>query len=137
MVVFWTSLCTFNLRPVSKGQLICLLKLVSAIFFEIFIFSSNDNPSKNYEKCFLFHLKSPFRSGDIQIFVIFSLLFQTFQIQKGKRKWNNLWCHELACINLQMFLNLFCNLKRLFTSSRPLLFLIIVSIESDWVRKRK
>ena len=28
--------------------------------------------------------------------------FQTFQIQKGKWNWNNLWCHEMACINLQM-----------------------------------
>ena len=57
------------------------LQLVSAIFYQIFIFSSNDN----YEKCFLFHLKSSFRSPDIKIFVFFSLPFQTFQIQKGKR----------------------------------------------------
>ena len=36
-------------------------------------FSSN---SKNYEKCFLFHLKTSFRSQDIQIFVFpFSLFF--------------------------------------------------------------
>ena len=33
------------------------LKFVSAIFI---IFSLNDSPS-NYEKCFLFHLKSSFR----------------------------------------------------------------------------
>ena len=57
-------------------------------------------PFKNYKTCFLFHLRRSFRSQDIQIFVIFSLPFQTFQIEKGKRKWNNLWCHELACINL-------------------------------------
>ena len=38
----------------------------------------------------LFHLKSSFRSRDIQIFVFFSLPFHTFQIQKGKWKWNNL-----------------------------------------------
>ena len=54
------------------------------------------------EKCFLFHPKSFFCSRDIQIFVIFFLPFHTFQIQKNKWKWNNLWCHELACINLQM-----------------------------------
>ena len=54
------------------------------------------------KKCFLFNLKSSFHSWDIQVFVILSFPFQTFQIQKGKRKWNNLWCHELACINLQM-----------------------------------
>ena len=39
-------------------------------------------------KLFLFHLKSSFRSRGIQIFIIFSLPFQTFQIQKGKWKWN-------------------------------------------------
>ena len=33
---------------------------------------------------------SSFRSRDIQIFVIFSLSFHTFQIQKDKWKWNNL-----------------------------------------------
>ena len=54
------------------------------------------------EKCFLFHLKSSFHSQDIQIFVIFPLPFHTFQIQKNKWNWNNLWCHELACINLQV-----------------------------------
>ena len=48
------------------------LKLVSAIFYQIFISSPNDSPSKT-EKCFLFHLKSSFRSRDIQIFVIFPL----------------------------------------------------------------
>ena len=33
--------------------------------------------------------KSSFRSQDIEIFVIFSLPFQTFQILKDKWKWNN------------------------------------------------
>ena len=77
------------------------LKLVSAIFLSNFYFSPNDSPSKTM-KNILFHLKRTFRSQDIQIFVIFSLPFQTFQIQKGKRKWNNSLCHELACVNLQM-----------------------------------
>ena len=48
------------------------LKLVSAIFHQIFIFSLNDNPSKT-EKYFLFHLQSSFCSRDIQFFVIFPL----------------------------------------------------------------
>ena len=47
------------------------LKYVSAIFYQIFIFS----PNENYGKCFLFHLKSSFRSCVIQIFVIFFLPF--------------------------------------------------------------
>ena len=48
------------------------LKLVSAIFCQIFIFSSNDSPSKAMN-FFLFHLKSSFCSQDIQIFVILFL----------------------------------------------------------------
>ena len=62
------------------------LKLVSAIFYQIFIFS----PFKNYEKCFLFRLKISFSSQDIQIFVVFSLPFYNFQIQKDIWKWNDL-----------------------------------------------
>ena len=77
------------------------LKLLPAIFCQIFIFSSNGSPLKTMENV-LFHVKSSFRSRDIQIFVIFSLPFNTFQIQKGKWKLNNLWCHKLACINLQV-----------------------------------
>ena len=39
----------------------------------------------------LFLLKSSFCSRDIQIFVISSLPFHTFQIQNDKWKWDNLW----------------------------------------------
>ena len=49
----------------------------------------NDSPSKT-EKCFLFRLKSSFYSRDIQTFVIFSLPFLIFQVQKDKWKWNDL-----------------------------------------------
>ena len=59
------------------------LKLLSAIFYQIFIFSSNGSPLKTMKNV-LFHVKNSFRSRDIQIFVIFSLPFNTFQIQKGK-----------------------------------------------------
>ena len=78
------------------------LKACVRHFLSNFYFYTNWWPFKNYEMCFLFHLKSSFRSWDTQIFVILSLPFHTFQIQKDKWKWNNLWCHELACINLQM-----------------------------------
>ena len=93
--------CYVYLMPLRVVTLILIhpyLKLVSAICYQM-IFLPNDNPSKNM-KNILIHLKSSFRSWDIQIFVIFSILFHTSQFQKGK--WNNLWCHELACINLQM-----------------------------------
>ena len=59
------------------------LKLVSTIFYQSFLFSSNDSPSKT-EKCFLFHLKSSFLFQGIQIIVIFSLPLHTFQIQKDR-----------------------------------------------------
>ena len=57
-------------------------------FFQIFIFSSNDSPSKIIKKYFLFYGKSSFRSQDIQIFCIFP--FHNFQIQKDKWKWKEL-----------------------------------------------
>ena len=50
-----------------------ILKLVSTIFYQIFIFSPNDGSSKT-KKCFLFHLKSSFCSRDIQNFVFFPFL---------------------------------------------------------------
>ena len=68
---------------------------------------------KNYETCFLFHLKSSFLSRDIQgfgnffpfLYILFRLertSVHTFQTGKNKWKWNNLWCHGLNCINVQM-----------------------------------
>ena len=47
------------------------LKLVPTIFYQTFI-STEWYPFKNYEKCYLFHLKSSFRSRNIQIFVFLS-----------------------------------------------------------------
>ena len=79
-----------------------MLKASVCYFFSNFYFFYQMIGPQKYEKCFLFYRKSSFRSRDIQIFVIFSLLFYTFQIQKGKWKWNNLWCHKLSCINLQI-----------------------------------
>ena len=77
-----------------------LLKLVSAIFYQIFIFSSNDKPSQTMKNVFYFN--SYFHSQDIQIFVTFSLPFDTFQTEKGEWKWNNLSYNNLACVNLKM-----------------------------------
>ena len=110
------------------------LKLVSAVFYQIFIFSPNDSLSKTIKNVFLFNLKSSFRSQDVQIFVFFSLPFHIFQTQKDKWDWNNLsWIclHKLADVifgitwkplyitplyytwstGKQIFVNLFHNLK--------------------------
>ena len=62
------------------------LNLVSSIFYQIIIFSSNDRPSRTTKNVFYFIQKALFVLQDIQIFVIYSLLFHTFQIQKGKWK---------------------------------------------------
>ena len=65
-------------------RLLCiwLLKVVSDIF--LFFFLPNDSVSKIMKNVFLFHLKSSFPPWDIDFFVIFSLPFYTFQIQKDK-----------------------------------------------------
>ena len=73
---------------------------MSAIFYQIFIFSPNDSPLKTMNNVFLFHLKSSFRFRDIQIFVIFP--FPHSPDSKGQMEVENL-CHELTCINLQMY----------------------------------
>ena len=106
------KICRLNMKICSESSLyikeeykcflLPFLKLVFTIFYHTFIFWPNNNPSKTMKNVFFFHLKSSFRSKNIQIFVVFSLPFHTFQFQKDRWKWNNLWCHELACINLQM-----------------------------------
>ena len=77
-----------------------ILKLVSAIFYQIFICSSSDRLSKTMKNVFYFILKALFV---LEIFkFLYFFHFYTVQIQKSKWKWNNLWCHKLACINLQI-----------------------------------
>ena len=65
-------------------------KLVSAIFYQIFIFLPNDSPLKTMKNVFYFVSKAFFHSRDIQIFVIFALPYHTFQIEKSKWKSNNI-----------------------------------------------
>ena len=84
--IYKTYLCIDSWTPSQLCNQASLLKLLSAICFQICIFNEMIGLQK-YEKC-LFHLKSCFPSQDIQFFVIFSPTFHTFQIQKGKWKWN-------------------------------------------------
>ena len=76
---YWdhTSTWVFSCKFVAYFQL-CV-----RYFLSLFYFFTKWKPFKNYEKCFLFHLKSSFHPRHIQIFVIFSLPFRTFEIQKG------------------------------------------------------
>ena len=55
-------------------------------FYQIFIFSPNDSPSKTMKNVFLFRIKSSFCSHDIQFFVNFLVPFHTFRTLKDK--WN-------------------------------------------------
>ena len=99
----WKKNCSLKFSKFYREtpMLESLFKACVGYFFSNFMFSSNDSPSKTMKNVFLFHWKSSFRSRDIKIFVIFSLFFNIFQIQKGKWKWNNL-CHKLSCIYLQI-----------------------------------
>ena len=69
-----------NLEAVARGCSVKkeFLKACFRYVLSYFYFSLNDSPSKKYEKWFLFHLKSSFRSRDIQTFVFpSSQLFST------------------------------------------------------------
>ena len=92
----------YALNMWTREALYRLYSLSPLFFIKFLFFHQMIALQKRFEKCFSFHLKSFFHSWDIQIFVIFPLPFYTFEIQKNKWKWNNLWCHELACINLQV-----------------------------------
>ena len=59
------------------------LKLVSAMFYQIFIFSPNGNPSKIMKNVFISSKKSSICSQDVQFFVIFPFL-STLPDSKGQ-----------------------------------------------------
>ena len=86
--------------PMLSMQKGCL-KLVSAIFIKFYFFFTKWQPFKNFEKCFLFHLKSSFRSRDIQFFVFLS--FPLFlPVGHCFRGWSkiNLKVHDVInCLN--------------------------------------
>ena len=81
--------------------LICL-KFVSAIFYQIFIFSPKDSTLKTMKNVFCFIWKALFVLEIFKFLYFFLLPFHFFQIQKDKWKRKKLWCHELTCVNLQM-----------------------------------
>ena len=59
----------------NRGQIwLLVLKAVSATFLLVFFKSKREHLS-NYEKCFLFHFKSSFRSRENQILEVYIFKF--------------------------------------------------------------
>ena len=80
------------------------IKACVRYFVSNFYLSPNDryfSPFKNYEKCFSFHLKSSFRSRDIQIFVYSSspLFFHVSHCFRGWFNKNLKVYHVINCLN--------------------------------------
>ena len=91
------TMCLFD-KWVVKGWLKLFkqfqnLKLVLTFFFHQMI------ALRKLWKILFISSKKLFWFSRYSNFCNFSLPFHTFQIQKDKWKWNNLWCHELPCIN--------------------------------------
>ena len=101
MLVSDISFCTFS-NGRNKTN---ILKLASAIFYQIFIFHQI-KPIKNYEKYFLFHLKSFFRSRVIQIFVFPSspLFLSVSHCFKGCSKINLKVYDIINCLNKNLIM---------------------------------
>ena len=68
MKLKWISIVTLKEKTLEHNQdnhtffFFLHLKLVSAIFYQIFTFSQDDSPLKTMKNVFLFHLKSSFHS---------------------------------------------------------------------------
>ena len=93
---------TTTLQQMNSGKIPnVVLKLASAIFIKFLFFHQTITLQKLW-KAFFISSKKLFSFSRYSKFYIFSLLFHTFQIEKEKWKWNNLWCHELASINFLM-----------------------------------
>ena len=71
------------------------------LFFINFFFFTKWQPFKNYEKCFLFHVKISFCSQDIQIFVFLSssLFFPVSHCFRSWFKKNLKFYGVIICLN--------------------------------------
>ena len=90
----------------SGDPLDTMLKLVYVIFYHFFI-SNQMIALQNYEKCFLFHLKSSFRSQDIQIFVFPSspLFLPVSHCFRGWSKINLKVYDIINCLNKNLIIH--------------------------------
>ena len=82
-------------RPIFLGSYVWYLKLESAIFYQVFIFSSNDSPSKTMKCAFYFIWK------DIPFFVLFffPLFLPVSHFFRGWLKINRKVHDVINCLN--------------------------------------
>ena len=91
-----------------------LLKVCKRYFLSNFYFSPNDSPLKNYEKCFLFHLKSFFRSRDIHV-IVFSSSPLFLPVSHCFRSWsrkNLKVCNLINCLNRNLIKHFVWHLEK-------------------------
>ena len=111
----WNLQITYNNEYLqfTHAQMFQILKLVSAIFLEIFVCQQMIGVKK-LRKMFLFHLESSFRSRDIQIFVFPpSPLF--LPVSHCLRAWSkiNLKVYDVInCLNKNLIIHLVWYLEK-------------------------
>ena len=97
-----TKQCTVNyLQKLSIWMIYYIFKACDHNFLIKFLFLTKWYPFKNYEKCFLLHQKSSFRTQDIQIFVFSSspLFFPVSHCLRGWSKKNLKIYDVINCLN--------------------------------------
>ena len=108
--MFSCEYCTNFKNTCSEEQLrraasIVINKVCVRYFWSNFYFQQNDSPSKTMKKCFLFHLKSSFRSWDIQASVFpSSPLFLPVSV-RGCLKLNLKVYDVINCLNMNLIIH--------------------------------
>ena len=101
-VAFLSCKFAFNFMIlVNRITLVISLKLMSTIFLIKFLFFHQMIALKKLWKMFFISSKKLFLFLRLSNFCNFFPSFPNFP-NSNNWMWNNLWCHELACINLQM-----------------------------------
>ena len=108
---------------ISKGRFIIVNSIISnfreknslcLLFFMNFLFFTKWYPFKNYEKCFLFHLKSSFRYRDIRIFIFPSspLFLPVSHCFRGCSKINLKVYDIITCLNKNLLYHILFDILR-------------------------
>ena len=90
------------------------LKACNRYFYQVFIFSPNDDTSKNYEKCFLFHKKALLVLEIIKFFYFRPSLFflPVGHCFRGRSKINLKVYDAISCLNKNSITYFVCYLEK-------------------------